>query len=68
LQLRLGRVSGLCRKGPIEGGNRIDRLLLVSDEYPELLLEGLVAKGAQHLYVDVGQTIQSFLKIGLISS
>lgn len=39
----------------------------VSAEAPELLVEMLSSEGAQHLYVDGGQTIQSFLNAGLIS-
>jgi dihydrofolate reductase len=39
----------------------------VSAEAPERLLERLAAEGMQHLYVDGGQTIQSFLNAGLIN-
>lgn len=38
----------------------------VSSELPELLVDRLTAAGAQHLYIDGGQTIQSFLRSGLI--
>ena len=38
-----------------------------SNETPERLVERLSSGGAQHLYVDGGQTIQSFLNAGLIS-
>jgi dihydrofolate reductase len=38
-----------------------------STEAPELLVERLSAEGAQHLYIDGGQTIQSFLRAGLIN-
>ena len=39
----------------------------VSAESPEHLVKRLSAEGAQHLYVDGGQTIQSFLRAGLLS-
>ncbi len=38
----------------------------VSSELPESLVDRLTAAGAQHLYIDGGQTIQSFLRSGLI--
>jgi dihydrofolate reductase len=34
---------------------------------PEVLVERLSAAGAQHLYVDGGQTIRSFLNAGLLN-
>jgi dihydrofolate reductase len=33
---------------------------------PALLVERLTAEGSQHLYIDGGQTIQSFLRAGSI--
>jgi dihydrofolate reductase len=38
----------------------------VSSELPGVLIDRLSAAGAQHLYIDGGQTIQSFLRSGLI--
>jgi dihydrofolate reductase len=38
-----------------------------TSEAPKLLLERLASTGAQHVYVDGGQTIQSFLSAGLLS-
>jgi dihydrofolate reductase len=38
----------------------------VSSESPAILVERLTAEGAQHLYIDGGQTIQSFLRAGSI--
>lgn len=34
---------------------------------PAEIVERLSARGAQHLYIDGGQTVQSFLRAGLIS-
>ena len=38
----------------------------MSNEKPEELFKRLAAKGLDHLYIDGGLTIQSFLRVGLI--
>ena len=38
----------------------------ISKEKPEELFKRLAAKGLDHLYIDGGLTIQSFLRVGLI--
>lgn len=40
----------------------------VSSEHPQLLVKRLESGGAQHLYVDGGMVIQSFLRAGLITN
>lgn len=44
-----------------------EKTVSTSAEAPELLVERLSSAGAQHLYIDGGQTIQSFLCAGLIT-
>lgn len=40
----------------------------IDDAAPEALLERLVGEGVEHLYVDGGQVIQSFLRAGLVDT
>jgi dihydrofolate reductase len=46
--------------------NALREKVSVSSELPPVLVDRLTAAGAQHLYIDGGQTIQSFLRSGLI--
>jgi len=60
------QVVVLSRKGLVVPDG-IRKTVSVSSEVLELLVERLSSEGAQHLYVDGGQTIQSFLSAGLLS-
>jgi dihydrofolate reductase len=44
----------------------LSTMVSASSESPALLVQRLTAEGAQHLYIDGGQTIQSFLRAGSI--
>lgn len=46
--------------------NALREKVSVSSELPLVLVDRLSAAGAQHLYIDGGQTIQNFLRSGLI--
>ena len=67
------KVVVLSRKGVVipdalaKPSKRIANTVSSSKETPELLVERLSSEGAQHLYIDGGQTIQSFLSAGLIN-
>lgn len=60
------KVVVLSRKGVVIP-DAIANTVSCSKETPELLVERLSSEGAQHLYIDGGQTIQSFLSAGLIN-
>lgn len=60
------KVVVLSRQGLVVPAS-LRETVSVSAEAPELLLERHSSEGVQHLYVDGGQTIQSFLNAGLIS-
>jgi dihydrofolate reductase len=59
------KVVVLSRKG-ILVPDVLRKTVSDSMEAPELLVERLSSEGAKHLYIDGGQTIQSFLSAGLI--
>jgi dihydrofolate reductase len=59
------RVVVLSRRG-IAVPETLKPTVSTSAEPPELLSTRLAAEGARHLYVDGGQTIQSFLNAGLL--
>jgi dihydrofolate reductase len=59
------KVVVLSRQG-ISIPETLRKNVSTSMEAPELLVERLSSDGAQHLYVDGGQTIQSFLNVGAI--
>ncbi len=59
------KVIVLSRKG-IEVPRALDQKVTVTAETPELLLERLASERVRQVYVDGGQTIQSFLRAGLI--
>ncbi len=46
--------------------NALRENVSVSSEWPQVLVDRLSAAGARHLYIDGGQTIQRFLRVGLI--
>lgn len=46
--------------------NALREKVSVSSEFPKVLVDRLSTAGAKHLYIDGGQTIQSFLRSGLI--
>jgi dihydrofolate reductase len=60
------KVVVLSRKGVLVP-DALRKTVSASMEAPELLVERLSSEGAKHLYVDGGQTIQSFLSTGLIN-
>ncbi len=59
------KVVVLSRKGVVVP-DALRKNVSASMEAPELLVERLSSEGAQHLYVDGGKTIQSFLNVGAI--
>jgi dihydrofolate reductase len=59
------RVVVLSRQG-IVVPDALRQTVSVSEVAPALLVQRLSAEGVQHLYVDGGQTIQSFLRAGLL--
>ncbi len=44
----------------------LSKTVSTTSALPEVLIDRLTVAGAQHLYIDGGQTIQSFLRVGLI--
>ncbi|MCP4933651.1 MAG: dihydrofolate reductase, partial [bacterium] len=59
------KVVVLSRKGisvPAELKNKVS----TSSENPTLLVNKLSTEGTQHIYIDGGKTIQSFLSTGLV--
>jgi dihydrofolate reductase len=60
------QVVVLSRKG-VAIPEALKKTVSASTEAPEVLVERLSAAGAQHLYVDGGQTIRSFLNAGLLN-
>lgn len=59
------RVVVLSRRG-IEVPAALRATVSASADAPAVLLENLAAQGARHLYIDGGETIQGFLRAGLI--
>ena len=60
------KVIVLTRKG-VAVPEAIRKTVSTSSEAPASLADRLSSAGLQHLYIDGGQTIQSFLRAGLIS-
>ncbi|MDO8473775.1 MAG: dihydrofolate reductase family protein, partial [Dehalococcoidia bacterium] len=60
------KVVVLTRKG-IVVPEALRQTVSTSEESPKSLVERLSAAGMRHLYIDGGQTIQSFLEAGQIS-
>lgn len=60
------KVVVLSRKGFVVPKELKDTVS-TSSEDPKLLVERLASEGAQHLYIDGGKTIQSFLASGLVN-
>jgi dihydrofolate reductase len=60
------RVIVLTRKG-VEIPAALRQTVSATSEPPAMLAKRLESEGAQHLYIDGGQTIQSFLSAGLIN-
>ena len=52
--------------GPVQIPNRLIETVESQSAYPTELVEQLSKRGAKHIYVDGGKTIQGFLSAGLI--